>query len=96
MSYAMRQYVTNAKQETFEDQRARVVGSLVRNARVQKLDEDSFQTAYHLVDYGHFMALLYEDCVATFLCRRQDGNSWLMNPFEPTKNQSGELVHRGR
>lgn len=74
----------------------RVVGSLVRNARVQKLDEDSFQTAYHLVGYGHIMALLYEDCVATVLCRRQDGNSWLMNPFEPTKNQSGELVHRGR
>ncbi|KAH8111877.1 heme peroxidase [Phellopilus nigrolimitatus] len=57
-------------------------------------DEEIFQTA-RLVNCGHFMALIFGDYVSGFLGLGRDGNTWSMNPFDPIKTQSGEVITRG-
>jgi linoleate 10R-lipoxygenase len=57
-------------------------------------DEEIFQTA-RLVNCGHFMSLIFGDYVAGFLGLGRTGNSWSMNPFDPIKDDMGNLLGRG-
>ena len=64
------------------------------DAKRAEQDEEIFQTA-RLVNCGHFMALIFGDYVAGFLGLGRDGSTWSMNPFDPIRKKSGELVPRG-
>ncbi|EKM48647.1 uncharacterized protein PHACADRAFT_214715 [Phanerochaete carnosa HHB-10118-sp] len=57
-------------------------------------DEEIFQVARN-VNCGHFMAMIFGDYVGGFLGLPRDGLAWSMNPFDPIKTPSGEVVGRG-
>ncbi|CAL1694713.1 unnamed protein product [Somion occarium] len=56
-------------------------------------DEEIFQTA-RLVNCGHYMSTIFGDYVAGFLGTGREGNSWVLQPFDPIKTSQG-VVERG-